>query len=331
MKKIAQLPIKDREALFRNTAARLGITEAIVEKDFWVCWTIDYLFHRCRWKENLAFKGGTSLSKAYGLIERFSEDIDLILDWQVLGYDIGEPWIKRSNSKQDIFNKEANAKAEDFLLNTFLPQFKSDITSELFTDVLCYIDPSDRQTIRFAYPSSYSDSSILKEIRLEIGALAAWTPARMQNVTPYVAQQYSRLFTQPSTEVRTVLPERTFWEKITILHREAYRPINSEFPSRYSRHYYDVYCMLHNTVKEKALANRELLHDVVSFKDKFYHCPWARYDLADFGSMKLMPPKYNTDKLYDDYSHMQNMIWGRRPGLEEILIEIQIFEKEMNS
>ena len=88
MRNIATIPARDREALFRNTAAKMGMSEAIIEKDFWVCYMLDYLFHRCAWKSNLAFKGGTSLSKAYGLIERFSEDIDLILDWRVLGYGI---------------------------------------------------------------------------------------------------------------------------------------------------------------------------------------------------------------------------------------------------
>ena len=115
MRKIAKIASKDREALFRNTAAKMGMNEAIIEKDFWVCYMLDYLFHRCAWKDNLAFKGGTSLSKAYGLIERFSEDIDLILDWRVIGYGLNEPWAERSNTKQDAVNKEANERAEVFL------------------------------------------------------------------------------------------------------------------------------------------------------------------------------------------------------------------------
>ena len=108
MRKIAVIDAKEREALFRNTAYKMGISEAVIEKDFWVCYMLDYLFHRCAWKDNLAFKGGTSLSKAYNLIKRFSEDIDLILDWRVLGYSADEPWEQRSNTKQDAFNKEAN-------------------------------------------------------------------------------------------------------------------------------------------------------------------------------------------------------------------------------
>lgn len=92
MRNIAKINERDRRALFHNTAAKTGMTDAIVEKDFWVCYMLDYLFHRCAWKDKIAFKGGTSLSKAFGLIERFSEDIDLILNWRVLGYGINEPW-----------------------------------------------------------------------------------------------------------------------------------------------------------------------------------------------------------------------------------------------
>ena len=121
MRDIAKLNENDKKALFHNTAAKMGMTDAIIEKDFWVCYMLDYLFHRCAWKNNIAFKGGTSLSKSYGLIERFSEDIDLILDWRVLGYEKDEPWADRSNTKQDAFNKEAGTKTEAFLRNEFMP------------------------------------------------------------------------------------------------------------------------------------------------------------------------------------------------------------------
>ena len=75
MRKIACLSDDDRRELFRNTADKMGLNDAIVEKDFWVCFTLDYLFHRCPWKDSITFKGGTSLSKAFNLISRFSEDI----------------------------------------------------------------------------------------------------------------------------------------------------------------------------------------------------------------------------------------------------------------
>ncbi len=330
MRKIAKINENDRKALFHNTAAKMGMTDAIIEKDFWVCYMLDYLFHRSQWKDNIAFKGGTSLSKAYGLIERFSEDIDLILDWRVLGYGIDEPWKNRSNTKQDVFNKEANARAEVFLRNAFLPAIIADLTSELGENSKCYIDDSDPQTVKISYPNSFSDASILQEIRLEIGALAAWTPVKNASITPYAAEQYARLFEQPSTEVLTVLPERTFWEKVTILHREAFRPEDRPFPSRYSRHYYDLYKMMQTPVKDNALSDNDLLERVVKFKDKFYRCPWARYDLAKRGTMKLLPPDYNMVKLRFDYEHMQNMIFGSKPSFDEIMKAVAQLEEEIN-
>ena len=331
MRNIAKINANDRKALFHNTAAKMGMTDAIVEKDFWVCYMLDYLFHRCSWKDHIAFKGGTSLAKAYSLIERFSEDIDLILDWRVLGYGINEPWENRSNTKQDIFNKEANTKAEIFLRDTFLPSIITDLTQEIGENIKCFIDEDDPQTVKIAYPNSFADMSILQEIRLEIGALAAWTPVKVADITPYAAQEYRRLFKQPSTDILTVLPERTFWEKVTILHREAFREEDRPFPSRYSRHYYDLYRMMQTSVKDNALADNDLLTRVVEFKDKFYRCPWAKYDLAKRGTMRLMPPEHNLSKLRADYDHMQNMLFGNKPSFEEIMAGIAKLEDEINN
>lgn len=330
MRNIANLHDKDREALFRNTAAKLGMNEAIIEKDFWVCWMLDYLFHKCRWRSNLAFKGGTSLSKSYNLIKRFSEDIDLILDWRVIGFGYDEPWTARSNTKQDLFNKDANVRAEKFLADEFLPAMAEDFKSLLSVPFECYIDEQDGQTVKFRYPNKFSDSSILQEIRLEIGALAAWTPADEKSITPYCAELYPHLFTQPQTDILTVLPERTFWEKITILHREANRPENKPFPTRYSRHYYDLYCMAHSEVKDNAFNNVELLNKVVAFKEKFYRCPWAEYENAKVGTIKLMPPDCNLRTLELDYIHMQNMIFGEKPEFNVLMAEMERLESEIN-
>ena len=308
----------------------MGMTDAIIEKDFWVCFMLDYLFHRCKWKDNIAFKGGTSLSKSFGLIERFSEDIDLILDWRVIGYETNEPWQERSNTKQDIFNKEANDRTEKFLKEKFLPVIIADLEKELGYAVNCYIEKNDPQTVVFAYNRSFEDMSILPVIRLEIGALAAWTPAEKKTIKPYAAEQYPHLFEQSSTEILTVLPERTFWEKVTILHREANRLEDKSFPTRYSRHYYDLYCMYNSPVKETAFKDLDLLDRVVKFKEKFYRCPWAKYEEAKAGTMKLMPPQYNLKALEDDYKHMQNMIFGDKPSYDEIIETIRKLETEIN-
>lgn len=331
MKNIAQLSESERSELFRNTASKMGLNDAIVEKDFWVCYTLDYLFHRCQWKKSITFKGGTSLSKAFNLIRRFSEDIDLILDWRVLGYGMNEPWENRSKTKQDIFNKEANKRAEDFLREQFCPTIRSDLSEELNCEANIYIDKNDKQTINFSYPCLFTNASTLQVIRLEIGALAAWTPATIAKIQPYAATYYPKIFEQKDTAILTVAPERTFWEKATILHHEANRPENSEMPQRYSRHYYDLYRMSMAPVKQTAFAQVELLKTVTDFKMKFYPRNWARYNEAVPGTMKLVPPEYRLAALSRDYTAMKDMIFGDVPAFETVISIIRKLEEEINT
>lgn len=111
----------------------MGLPEAIIEKDFWVCWTLNYLFCNSAWREHLAFKGGTSLSKCFNLIHRFSEDIDLILDWRLVGCPKDEPWAERSRNQQDKYNKAVNARTETFLADNFVPNLEADLR-KLLTD-----------------------------------------------------------------------------------------------------------------------------------------------------------------------------------------------------
>lgn len=194
MHNIAKSPANQRYELFRGTADAMNVPEAIVEKDFWVCWILDYLFHRCPWKKNLAFKGGTSLSKSYSVIERFSEDIDLILDWRLLDYSENEPWANRSKNQQNIFNREIENHTIEFLTEIFIPTIKSDLENELDMTIKIYKNEAEPQTVNFEYPRIYSEKSILDEIKLEIGALALWTPSKNTLVSPYCAQKYTSLF-----------------------------------------------------------------------------------------------------------------------------------------
>jgi len=331
MTDIARSSQADRKTLFSNVAVKTGLSPAIIEKDFWVVWMLGYLFARSPWTKQLAFKGGTSLSKAYGLIKRFSEDIDLILDWRLLGYGVREPWAERSNTQQDLFNERANQKSAEFLRDIFVPRMKSDLEAEISRELDIGIDAQDSNTVVFRYPCLYGDASILREIRIESGALAAWTPAQDCAIRPYAAEQYPQIFKHPVATVYTVAPERTFWEKVTILHREAMRtPERGPMPSRYSRHYYDLWCLCQGEVRALALADLELLDEVVAFKRKFYRCSWAHYEWATVAQISLMPPTWGMAALEDDYRHMRNMIFGAYPDFGEILCAIRELEREIH-
>lgn len=330
MNEVARLPSKDREILIVNTAAKKGVTEAVIEKDLWVSWILNYLFDISSLGKHLAFKGGTSLSKCYSLIQRFSEDIDIILDWQLLGYEKDEPWAERSRNKQDKFNKEANARTGRFIRDQVLPVLEEDFANLLDQGFSLFIDEGDPNTVCFAYPRTFSDISILPVVRIEIGALASWTEIEESSISPYAAQEYPLVFEKPSTRVLAVTPERTFWEKVTILHKESFRA-DGKIPARYSRHYYDVYCICMSPVGVSALAKLDLLKQVVSFKDRFYPSASAHYKLAKPGSVRLIPSTLGMATLRRDYEHMKNMLFGEYPSFELLMDRMKELEKEINA
>lgn len=330
MREFATLPQEDRADALIVAAQEKGMHPAIVEKDFWVCWTLDFLFGESAFRDSFAFKGGTSLSKGFDLIERFSEDIDLIFDWRLLGYGIDEPWEMRSNTKQDAFVRQINEDAASFLREELMPEMQAYLDEQHIASASLQIDGDDPQTLRFFYPQSFSDDSILQEIRLETGALAAWTPTTVARISPYIAEEFPEAFAHPETSVLTVSPERTFWEKATILHKEAFRT-NGRFPSRYSRHYYDLCKLAHSDVKTRALDDMSLLKSVVDFKMTFWRSNAARYDLCVPGTLKLMPPKDSMPLVEQDYSSMRNMIFGDAPDFDDLMLGISELESEINN
>lgn len=331
MYNFALLSSKDRDFVFNAVAIKNGITKAIVEKDFWVCLTLDYLFNKSKYKDLLTFKGGTSLSKGFNLINRFSEDIDIILNWNCLGVTDDEPLLDRSNTKQDTFNRELNEKAAIFIADKLLPDLKEGLYKLLKINIDIKVDEKDNQVLNFYYPKLYSANSILQFIRLEIGPLSELTPAEKITISPYASEVMPIAFEQKSTIVLTVSPERTFWEKATILHREANRPREKPMPIRYSRHYYDLFMMGHSVHKDKALNNCILLSKVVEFKKKFYRDNWANYDETLNKQFKLVPPNYRLIELEKDYEQMQEMLFGNIPTFDEILKYLKNLENEINN
>ena len=327
MYNLINLPKNESSVIIGKTSEAKNLSPAIIEKDLWVCTILDYLFTKSPWKDSLAFKGGTSLSKAFNLIERFSEDIDLILDWRVIGYETKEPLIEHSNTKQDKINKEFDIKTEEFLRTVFIPKIKEDLAKLINRKLeISYED----EAVIIGYGNDYTDESILHVIRLEIGAKAAWTPTETATIQPYIAEVYPEQFGDASVSVRTTTPERTFWEKATILHQEANRPDDLPVPPRISRHYYDIYRMAKFGILDRALEQSELLEQVADFKAKFYPRKWAGYELARLGTLRLTPSDAHKEALRRDYVKMAGMIYGERPEFNELMANIAEIEKRIN-
>ena len=319
-----------RAAIIELGVSETGLSEAILEKDLWVCYLLDYLFHRSEFKGSIIFKGGTSLSKAFGLIERFSEDVDLILDWRLIGYGLNEPWEDRSNTKQDKFKLEIIEHTDDYLANTFVPSLKAGLSAELGIEADVRMGDAE-ETVLFAYPRLFSNDATLDVVKLEIGPLAAWTPSQPATITSYLAELHPQLFASPSTVVATAAPERAFWEKATILHQEANRPEGKAMPRRYARHYYDMYKLGHSNVTEKAIAQPELLAKVVAFKEKFYRTPWSKLPDAKPGTLRLSPQPERLAELETDFESMRPMIFGDVPAFEKVAAFMDVLENRINS
>lgn len=264
---------ENRAALIQDVASQMRLHPSIVEKDFWVCLVLDFLFHKCSYASQMRFKGGTSLSKAYSLIERFSEAMGDIADVRAI---IG------------------------------------------------------RQTLEFHYPQLFHVQNILPCIRLEIGPLAEWTPWEERKITPYAAEFYPDKFSLAATKVKTIMAKRTFWEKITILHKEANRPADKPVPTRQSRHFYDVFCMAGKQVKNEAFADVGVLMEKVKFTKKFYLQPWSRFEDIEEGNIKLTPPVHSFASLRKDYANMSEMFFGNYPDFDEILECLKTLEPEVN-
>lgn len=323
MDKITKLPDRQRSEIFQETAARKGMTANVVEKDFWVCWVLGKIFSTSVISEKIMFKGGTSLSKVFGLIERFSEDIDLILDWKEITDE--DPMENRSKSRQEKFNRNIVVQSQMYLQDTLLPEF-TECLSGLCTMT---IDKDDPNAISIAYPAAFKAGYLRPEIKLEIGPLAIWVPNDRYVISSYAAQEFPDQFDKANCTVRAIKAEHTFWEKATILHHEFHRPKSSPQPPRYSRHYYDLAMMVKTEVKDKALEDFDLLASVVESKMRFYPRGWAKYDLAKPGTLKLVPPEYLKNSLQRDYEQMRGMIFGEYPSFEEVVSRLEKLEREI--
>jgi hypothetical protein len=321
---VAKLSTKERAELFAETGARKGMVPAVVEKDFWACWALSRLFNTESISKKILFKGGTSLSKVFNLIKRFSEDIDLILSWDEITQE--DPLGERSRKQQRIFNEELRQKGHQYIHDKLFPE----IDKALGDFCKVAIQDDSPAVIDVHYPESYSESYLRPAIRLEIGPRALWYPNARHNITPYAAEEFPHLFETPQCQVNVVVAERTFWEKATILHHEAHRPEENTQPLRYSRHYYDMARMATSPIKDAALQKLDLLGSVVAFKDKFYPRGWARYDLAVPGTFKLLPPEYLISDLRKDYDDMRVMIYGEIPDFSEIMEVLSALEDEIN-
>lgn len=335
MDAVARWDARDRADLFNEVGTARGLANAIIEKDFWVCWTLKRLFAGAA-SPGLVFKGGTSLSKSYSVIERFSEDIDLSFDRAALGYTGDkDPEKAGSGKKATKLIDQLVADVQAHVAGPFLVAFELELGAEGGAWRLA-VDPHDAQTLNFGYPPSltkraYADIAYVNPVvRLELGARGDPWPAERRAIRSYAAEERPDVFNAPTVEVDTLAVERTFWEKATILHAEHSRPADRPPGERMSRHYYDVAMLARSGHAARALERIDLLDVVAKHKALFFRSGWARYDEAKPGSLHLVPAEARLGDLAADYAKMAPMFFGEPPSFRELLADIEQLERRIN-
>lgn len=325
-----------RAEAFRETAARMNVQPAIVEKDFWVSWTLKRAFSLDKPIPSLIFKGGTSLSKVYGVISRFSEDIDLSLDRHDLGFE-GErdPLGDMSGAARKALLKELEKTAIAAVAGPVRDALSAAIENALGVEANLTPADDNPQTLIFTYPQSLSVDDQLAYlppfIRLEFGARSDHLPFVDGEVTPFVHAEFPDLLSEPSTKVKTLAAERTFWEKATILHMLFHRDPEQPLGERMSRHYYDLVQLARSSIKDRALNDLKLLDAVAEHKSVFFKAAWANYEEAKPPTLKLSPHAALEKAVRRDYVKMGEMLFDEPEPFDDIVTAIGELEAEINA
>ena len=330
---------QDRSDLFLATAQHLGTPLINVEKDFWVCWTLNLLYHRLPSDgPRLLFKGGTSLSKAYGLISRFSEDIDITVFRDDLGHKATTEEITAlSGNRRRRLLTEISRDCSAFITGDLRDSVAEALEYDTEGRGRIEIDEADdsRQTLLVWYPNVAANQNgyVRAAVKIESGAKSALEPNQRKTITPYIACKVRGLELQIAN-VTTLSAEYTFWDKVVIAHgmRSWFNrrgQIRQE-GQRISRHYYDLHCILQTDIGTRAKEDLCLGAYCVAHARTFFHRPDFDLESAKPGSFNLVPTDEMANHLEKDYRNMSAMILGEIPNFTTVLASLRNLENSLN-
>lgn len=327
-----KLKERDRRDLFEAAAVTLDTNAQAIEKDFWVCRVIDVLFKGLSRQPKLFFKGGTSLSKGYGLIRRFSEDIDIVLsrDGLKLGLE-RDPFVEGLSGKK----RKERFEALGPICAAHVRGKMRERLAALLPQCAVELDPDDPQTLRVRYPSIYPPDPYLRPfVKIECGARGALEPIQIRTIAPYVQSLLEMRLDLTTPKVTLIAARRTFWEKARILHgvycgfRDAERTPSDANPI--SRHYYDLAMMAGTKEGTAAVSDIALLADVREHKRMAFRRPWEKLEEALPGSVRLVPQAPVQTLLAQDFERMSGMMFGEPPTFTWVIDRLAELEATIN-
>ncbi|MEE8058490.1 MAG: nucleotidyl transferase AbiEii/AbiGii toxin family protein [Pseudomonadales bacterium] len=330
------LNAQEQKEILETLATDLGRKSNVLEKDVWVCWALDAMFTMPN-ALPMAFKGGTSLSKVFGAINRFSEDIDITVDYRALAErleDEYDPFASGATNNQiRKYSDRLKEGLKTYAADEIVPHILSHIDQLPFKEKLNIEHSGDGEKISVHFPSvvEEQDDYLKSSILIELGGRNIIDPNAVHVVTPDIAGYLNNQeLTFPTANAVVLAPERTFWEKATLIHSECHRDTLKANADRLSRHWLDLHLLNKTRIGLSALKDIDLLKDVVKYKKCFYRSGFANYDACLTKNFKLIPEQSMLDELEKDYRGMQTMIDGDVPIFNAIIQSLSELETTIN-
>lgn len=315
--------------VFENVATTKKLKPYAVEKDWWVTQTLALIFEM-EMANHLLFKGGTSLSKAWHLINRFSEDIDLALNREFLGFESG------LISKTQV--KKLRSASFEFVTTSFYEALQKAFVAKGYKELTFDFEnlgdgDQDPVSILIYYPAVTAHSDyVLPRVKVEIGSRSLKDPFTPCNIQSFVGEQFPNLsFADTAITVPCVNPERTFLEKLFLLHEEFQKPQEKIRVERLSRHLYDITKINNSEHKNKAYV-QELIISIIEHRERFNGMRGVDYATLYPPNLKPIPPEEFIKAWEDDYKTMQtNMIPEDSPNFKEMIETVKQAAQEYNT
>ena len=332
MSSFLNLSIEERRIYCIQAAEQVNLPPAFIEKDFWVCWTLEQLQAIPELTGKITFKGGTSLSKAWNLIHRFSEDIDLAVHRDLFGQN---PPMGAENAPSNRQRKlrliELENKNRDLITNIVYPKLHERISSILKESFELTIQIKGREiNLQFAYPGAFKNElgAVLPVVLIELVPRADDIPNEEKTISPIIHDVFEEILNHYSIRVPTLLPERTFLEKLMLIHET----ISGHSPGqeRKSRHFYDLYCMFEGGVFEKIKLNPSLFKEVLQHRKTFFKYAAMNYEDIFIHGIEIVPNSENLVSWRTDYSRTTVMIYRNVPSFEELMSFAFEFQEMFN-
>lgn len=323
MKEWIQKKETERLDLLRLVAGQARLPDFMIEKDLWVTMALECIF-TCDLHRNFAFKGGTSLSKSWNLLNRFSEDIDIVIDKTLFGIKDDE---QIGRSQRGKLRKNAHK----FIVETVAPQLYQRMlaigipegTFEIYADRSTSSD-QDPTILLLDYKAltEFRNNYTKPQVKIEIGVRALMEPSEKKPIRSLLAQHLNIV---EFTEINTVLPQRTFWEKVFLLHELFQQPLDQMDITRMSRHWYDLHQLANGGFATLAMQDKELFEAIRSHRKIFTKVAGIDYDKLTPKLFGLIPPEKKADDWEKDYAKMiESYIYRDAPTLKDLTTSVNI-------